>query len=709
MKRIAALVLVVHAVLLLGCGGGGTGTGGNDSGNPGASAVYASGQSGVAQKGPLIMGSTVTVQELNASLNPTGKQYTFQITSNLGTFSANASFTSNLVGIIAAGYYFDEVRNAVSSGPITLQSYADLSVDSALNVNLLTTLAYGREKKLVDAGYTLAAARQTAEKEVLAAFHIRNAGQFPSFGQLDLSNSGDANRILAAISSVLVNGQTPGTLASLIAAFQSDLADNGVIDDVSTLATINASMASLDTASVASNLNGSYRSVGLSLTAVDINNWIDRDSDGVLGKFKFYQANALPSTAYTSPAYTAGADENNNLTTVSAGTLIVNGSPAPPTGAIVYSGDSLAIRLTSPANPQQSVTGYILSNGVKILRFTITVTSLPLTTVGVITGNGAPQTVRVTDDGKTLLLASVAPVRVSNDNLDVTGGGLYTYSLANPASPSPAGYILPTWGWGGDWAGIWSVGYSSATKTAFVSNEGRFEAFDLSTPASPVFKSGVLYGGAAVTLSPDKTRAYAANEKAIYQYDVTNPNNLVLMSQVQIPDPDARVLNLAVSPNGRQLLAGVTWDVWAIDISSGTLGTVTLLRYNGATAGYAGTYLGTGLAIVFQMTTLRVIDISTPSTPTVLGSVKLDYSGQPGGAGAATYLNATGLTYIVSNNVLYVVNTSDPTNPLVEGSVNLPSGWRGAGWGNLESIALTPNGKYAYVVSQGNLTVISLP
>jgi hypothetical protein len=59
----------------------------------------------------------VTAQELDASLSPTGKQYSYQINSDLGTFSPTSTFGSQYIGLNATGYYFDELANAVSLAP----------------------------------------------------------------------------------------------------------------------------------------------------------------------------------------------------------------------------------------------------------------------------------------------------------------------------------------------------------------------------------------------------------------------------------------------------------------------------------------------------------------------------------------------------------------------------------------------------------------
>ena len=88
-------------------------------------------------------------------------------------FSPTSNFTSQYIGVAATGYYFDEVLGAVSGGPVTLNGYSDLSVDTVMNVNILTTLAYQRIRTLVvQSGKTFSAARTQAEQEVLTALKI---------------------------------------------------------------------------------------------------------------------------------------------------------------------------------------------------------------------------------------------------------------------------------------------------------------------------------------------------------------------------------------------------------------------------------------------------------------------------------------------------------------------------------------------------------
>src|SRR6267143_1081573 len=101
------IALVPLSVLLASCGGGGGGSGGTTPPPPPPPVTYTA-KSGVAQKGPLIKGSTVTAQELDSKLSPTGKQYSYQIASDLGTFAPTSTFSSEYIGLNASGYYFDE-------------------------------------------------------------------------------------------------------------------------------------------------------------------------------------------------------------------------------------------------------------------------------------------------------------------------------------------------------------------------------------------------------------------------------------------------------------------------------------------------------------------------------------------------------------------------------------------------------------------------
>jgi N-acetylneuraminic acid mutarotase len=361
------LLIAVLSALVIACSGGGGGGGSTSSTNPASPALTFTAASGVAQKGPLQSGSTVSAQELDSRLSPTGKQYTYQITSNLGTFAPMSTFGSQYIGLNATGYYFDEVTNTVSSGPVTLSGYSDLSSDAVLNVNLLTALAYQRIQYLVTTSQmTFAAAKSQAETEVLKAFHIPNPATYGSFGTLDISKSADGDHILAAISSIFDYGNSAGTLSALIANVEADIKTNGAITNASTQAVLAASAKALNPAAIAANLTNAYSPVGVTFTASDISDWIDQDGDGLVGGVKFQIPDATPTSTFTFPAFVTQSSVGTAIS-VSAGQLSVNGAVV--TGSVTLgSGDTVSVAPGPAPFPNGVFTIYLLSNGTRIGR-----------------------------------------------------------------------------------------------------------------------------------------------------------------------------------------------------------------------------------------------------------------------------------------------------------------------------------------------------
>jgi alpha-tubulin suppressor-like RCC1 family protein len=324
---------------------------------------------GLAQKGPLIKGSGVTVQELSKSLVPTGKQYSFQISSDLGTFEPNAKFTSQYVSVAAAGYYFDESSGVVSSAPITLYGLSDLSTDSSLNVNLLTMLAFQRIQVLItQSSLSFTAARAQAEGEVLTALGISKGAIGSAFGTLDIAAGTDGARALAAVSSVFAYGNSAGNLSQLMANFQSDLADDGKITNVATLATLAASSRAINPTQIADNLNRKYAATNAYFMPADISNWIDQDSDGLLGQFKFQVNDASASSVLTLPASVTDPYVSTGISATS-GRLVVNGAVV--SGSVfLKKGDVLGVQPPAGALPDGSLTVYVMSGASRIARVT---------------------------------------------------------------------------------------------------------------------------------------------------------------------------------------------------------------------------------------------------------------------------------------------------------------------------------------------------
>ena len=353
----AALALGLSA-LLTACGGGSPG--GSTTTVPPATTYTAA--SGVAQKGPLAAGSTVTAQELGLNLSATGNLHTYATTS-MGAFTPVDKYASALLAMTATGTYADEVTGAASDGPVTLKSYANLGTETVLNVNVLTTLAFTRINTLLNTnGMNFADARAQAEREVLAAFGIVLGTSPGTFGSLDASADTDGGHLLAALSSVVVQGRTSAQVNALLATLQAGIASNGANVASADLQPVVLSEQALNLSKVAANLSAIYGK------PVDVNalaQWLDQDGDGVIAHDEFRVDNATPASSFALPADFVAARAGAAVT-ATAGQLTVNGVAV--SGAATWkAGDTVA--LAAPATlPDGVLKAYLQVGSTRVAR-----------------------------------------------------------------------------------------------------------------------------------------------------------------------------------------------------------------------------------------------------------------------------------------------------------------------------------------------------
>ena len=362
LKSVPALALALSA-LLTACGGG---TPKGDTTPPPPAATYKAG-TGVAQKGPLAIGATVTAQELGLNLSATGSLYSYATTSATGAFTPNSTFASALLSLSATGRYADEATGNVSDGPVTLQSYANLGSEQVVNVNVLTTLAYTRTNALLNAktgALAFADARAQAEREVLAAFGVVLGTSPGAFGSLDESANTDGGHLLAALSAVVVQGRTSAQVGTLLTALQADIAASGA-----QISSANAQSIALSEQAL--NLNAVATHLGTALgTAIDANTlapWIDQDGDGVIGRDEFRVDDATPASTVTLPVDWVKARDGAAVT-LTAGQLVVNGAVATQP-ATIHAGDTVAV--AAPASlPDGALKVYVRNGSAPIARVT---------------------------------------------------------------------------------------------------------------------------------------------------------------------------------------------------------------------------------------------------------------------------------------------------------------------------------------------------
>jgi uncharacterized protein (TIGR02145 family) len=266
--------------------------------------------SGYVQKGPYINGTSILMYELDASLGQTGKNFSTQINDNKGSFEINnVTLSSQYVEFLADGYYFNEIVGNISTSQLSLYALSDITNLSTVNVNILTHLEKGRVESLVGKGLTFTAAKDTAQKEVLAIFGLQ-ANNMDRSEELDISVDNQGNAILLAISLILQGNRSVGELTELLANISTDIQQDGKLDNAGILANLRNSTLELDLAGIRTNLQNRYKDLG--------------DNTTIPG-FEPYINNFLIATGGLLPEATTGT-ATNILTTTATLTGTANAS-----------------------------------------------------------------------------------------------------------------------------------------------------------------------------------------------------------------------------------------------------------------------------------------------------------------------------------------------------------------------------------------------
>lgn len=303
-------------------------------------------QNGVAQKGALLQGSEITINEMASnSYVQNGKSYSFQTLDNFGTFNPSGiQFSSPYLLTTAQGYYFNELTGASSSDIVFLRGLSNIEAeqDNTINVNILTSFTKNRTLNLINRPVNplkFNDARDQAQKELLENFYIYNykdllsgkvnAGvkQPNSFTTLNLSSQRIGDQILAALSGVVMRVTQLGvSLNTFLSEVENDLTDDGLLNATSTLSIITATttFANLNATSthdlfcaafkstnfnlIASNINKFYRT---SYQATDLSQWVDSSGcvDRVIDKYKFTSVDVKIAYPSRSPNYVATSDD----------------------------------------------------------------------------------------------------------------------------------------------------------------------------------------------------------------------------------------------------------------------------------------------------------------------------------------------------------------------------------------------------------------
>ena len=267
---VAVTAMVIHgAFAAVGCG---TGSGSSQVSLKGA-----------VQKGPFVLGSTITISPLDNMAQPTGKTFLTQTTNDKGEFAVNFD-ASGLVSLQGDGFYFNEVSGGLSTSQLTLRALYVVEQSGAQQayLNLITHLTYLRVRHLVLASTPYADAVKQAEKELRDEMGITLAGFDPSATAIQMNLLGGdtpATQYLLAVGAVLISSSSSDAgLQELTNTIATNLEENGKLS-MSNKAKLAKGALAFDTNVVEANLKARLDDLGSDATVPDMDQILDQDAD----------------------------------------------------------------------------------------------------------------------------------------------------------------------------------------------------------------------------------------------------------------------------------------------------------------------------------------------------------------------------------------------------------------------------------------------
>lgn len=228
----------------------------------GTDTIYKDKISGFVQKGPFLNGTSIAISELRTDLSQSGKTFSSQIKDNQGTFDlSNVQLISPFVALKADGFYYNEVLGISSKAQITLLALADVTNNSTLNVNVLSTLEKGRVETLVSSGLSFAVAKKKAMEEILAIFNLSKT-DIQNSELLDINKPGDDNAILLAISVILQGYRSEAQLSEFLANINSDFSTDGKLDNADLQTELISHAKFLNVSRIKANMVKRYTEIG---------------------------------------------------------------------------------------------------------------------------------------------------------------------------------------------------------------------------------------------------------------------------------------------------------------------------------------------------------------------------------------------------------------------------------------------------------------
>jgi hypothetical protein len=246
---------------------------------------------GAAQKGPFVLGASISVSPLTNTGQPTGQQFEVPTSNDGGEFSVDG-VPLGPVALLATGYHYDEIRGGPSMAPLTLRALHRVSDDATtVNIHVLSHLSEQRARMLLAEQVTVEDALALADAEVVAALQIGKPGFALAGAAAEASVLGpdtDDNAYLFAVSAVVMQAAhtadpeaADAAVQTLLNQLAADLAGDGTLDDVALLDRLAAAETALAAEPVRAALAGYMASLGLPGAPPDFARILDQDHDGL--------------------------------------------------------------------------------------------------------------------------------------------------------------------------------------------------------------------------------------------------------------------------------------------------------------------------------------------------------------------------------------------------------------------------------------------
>ena len=206
-------------------------TAGTDEQSEGIVAIKDRKIAGVSQKGPFLVGSSVSIQELDGhTLVQTGRSFKSSVKSDRGNFVVSGvNLSSQYAFLEVNGYYRNEYTGKTSEGMIFLNAITDLKNRDHVNVNLLTHLEADRVLNLVQKqGLSFASAKKQAEMEIFSSFGFIGSQWTPEDMDIFSSDNGAA---LLAVSVLMQSDISAAELLERLSVVSRSFAESGIWDD----------------------------------------------------------------------------------------------------------------------------------------------------------------------------------------------------------------------------------------------------------------------------------------------------------------------------------------------------------------------------------------------------------------------------------------------------------------------------------------------